>query len=58
VPGDLNGSDEPDLADVVLIMKILAGDESVEIVNNFDISGDEKLGLEEALFLLREISKP
>lgn len=56
--GDLNGSGEADLADVVLILKILAGDESVEIVNSFDISGDERIGLEEALFILRKLSNP
>jgi hypothetical protein len=58
--GDINGDLKADLADAVLGLQILAGIESENIRQDYieshtDVSGDNKVGMEEVLHILNKI---
>jgi Leucine-rich repeat (LRR) protein len=57
--GDADNSGTVDLADAILILQILADIDTgaAEITWSADASGDDRLGLEEAIFVLRLISQ-
>ncbi|WP_205749178.1 hypothetical protein [Desulfopila sp. IMCC35008] len=58
VTGDINGSGAVDLGDVVLSLRILAGDQDQVTLNaGTDVGGDGKITIEEALFCLRSLAK-
>lgn len=59
---DINSDGRVDLADVIIVLQVLAGlspagirDDYVE--SGIDISGDNKIGLEEAIYLLQALAK-
>lgn len=54
---DVNGDDTVDLADVITVLKILSGHQSVSADLSADISGDGRIGIEEGVFLLRTLSE-
>lgn len=60
VTGDINKDNQVDLADVILALKVVSGQDpevrSDYISAGIDVGGDNKVGLEEALYSLRDIS--
>ncbi|MFC1857237.1 putative Ig domain-containing protein, partial [Thermodesulfobacteriota bacterium] len=62
IPGDLNADEIVDLTDAVIVLQILSGMNpsgatSLNITPDVDISGDGKLGIAEAIYILRVISQ-
>lgn len=56
-PTDISGNGVTDLADLIIVLKIITGQTPSATFNKQDINGDGKLGLEEGLQVLREISQ-
>lgn len=54
VPGDVNGDGAVDLLDAIGALKVLAGSPTTA-TNDADVNGDNKIGLEEALYILRNL---
>ena len=57
IPGDFSRNGLIDLGDIVRILKTVCGDTTVSAYKEADISGDAKIGLEDAIYLLREIAR-
>ncbi|QTA93843.1 Peptidase M14 domain-containing protein [Desulfonema magnum] len=59
VPGDINHSNSADLTDAIVTMKLLTGTDIVFPVHkDADLNNDGKIGLQEAVYVLRKISDP
>lgn len=56
-PGDVNGDNTVTLADVVLSLQVGTGKVLPKIVQGADVSGDYKIGIEEAIYGLGIISE-
>ncbi|OQX06173.1 MAG: hypothetical protein BWK80_51170 [Desulfobacteraceae bacterium IS3] len=56
IPGDVNGDGKVDLADAMLVLRILAGIPVGNINPNADVNGDGKIGLEELGFILQKVA--
>lgn len=56
ISGDADGDLSVGLADAVLVMQMLTGTDTTDINPDADINGDGKIGTEEVIFILREIS--
>jgi hypothetical protein len=58
-PGDINGDGVTDLNDVIIGLQILAGAGYSHSLpsNTGDVNGDDKIGLEEVLYSLSEVSR-
>jgi hypothetical protein len=56
-PGDVNWDGVIDLADAILALKGLLYIESDNIHINADVNGDDKIGLEEVIFILQGIAE-
>ncbi len=55
--GDIDGDNDTDLQDLIVVLKIIAGI-NVEIVNpDADVNGDGTIGLEEAVYILQKIAE-
>lgn len=54
--GDVNSDGVVDLEDVILVLRLLAGYPENEISVGEDINADQRLGLPEAIYLLRKVS--
>jgi len=56
--GDVNGSGgDPDLADAIPVLRILAGISVTETINlNADVNGDGKIGIEEVIYILQIVA--
>ncbi len=57
--GDVNGNSEIDLADALILLKLLTNVETVSLpanIDHLDIDGDKKLGLPEIIYVLRELA--
>jgi len=56
--GDMNGSGgDPDLADAIPVLRILAGISVTETINlNADVNGDGKIGIEEVIYILQIVA--
>jgi hypothetical protein len=54
INGDMNGDGTVDLADAVLVLKIVSALDTPdsEIVTESDVSGDERTGQEETIYIL------
>ncbi len=55
--GDVNQSGEVDLADLILILKVMSGvltDQTIHV--SADVNGDNKIGLREAVYILQSVS--
>ena len=58
IPGDANADDRVDLADAILILRILAGIDAGDAIDAAaDVSGDARLGLEDLIYILRVVSR-
>lgn len=57
VPGDVNGDMKLDLKDVISVLRLLTGNPPTSIHPNADTNGNDVIGLEEAIFILGEMSK-
>ncbi len=56
--GDINGDDQVDLSDVILILQILADVPDTSAVNiDADADGDNQIGFQEAAFALQTVSE-
>jgi len=54
LPGDADGNGVVDLADVVLVLRIVGGiTPAAPVVVESDVNGDGRIGLEEAVYALR-----
>jgi len=58
VAGDLDKSGTVDLSDVILTGHILTGSIPEGVHKIMDISGDSRIGIEESIYILQEISGP
>ncbi len=54
--GNLNADSKADLADLILALEIAAGFAESGINLNADINGDKKIGIAEAILILRQLS--
>ncbi len=58
--GNVNGDCEVDLADVLLVLKVLAEEDAGLIqdhaASGADVNGDHKIGMEEAIHILRHVA--
>jgi hypothetical protein len=55
--GDLNNDNEVDLIDAILSLKISSGSGESPTGYWYDVNGDLKLGIPEAIDILREVSQ-
>lgn len=57
-PGDIDGKDGVNLKDAILALKILTGDSDnpEDIYTDGDVNNDGKIGPEEVIYILRELS--
>ena len=59
IRGDINQDGNTNLYDVILCLQILSGiSPAVPVYTDADINNDNKLGIEEAIYLLQKISQP
>ncbi len=54
--GDVNGSLKADLADAVLALQVVAGMNPDDVYAEADVNGDQKIGLEEVVYILKALS--
>ncbi|MCP4110148.1 MAG: hypothetical protein GY749_32270 [Desulfobacteraceae bacterium] len=58
ITGDINGDDQVDLSDIILILQILADVPDALAVNiDADADGDSQIGFQEAVFALQTVSE-
>lgn len=55
--GDIDGDDDVDLADAVSGLKILAGIPPASVNLGADVNRDQRIGLEEVIFILQDIAQ-
>jgi len=56
-PGDVNGSGgEPDLADAILALQVLAGLSPPNVNVGADVNNDDKIGIEEVIYILQKVA--
>lgn len=53
-PGDVNADGDMNLADAVIALKVIAGMETTEVYAQADTSGDEKIGVEDVVYILQK----
>ena len=53
-PGDLDCGGTPDLGDAILGLRLLSGQEEIPFCFS-DINGDDRIGIEEVIYILREL---
>jgi len=56
-PGDVNGDGSVDLADAILVLRMMALMHHGHIHSNADVSGDGRIGQAESIYILQELSK-
>lgn len=57
VPGDVNGDGSVDLADVIVVLRMVTYMHFGHIHSNADVTGDGRIGFPEAVYILQAISK-
>jgi hypothetical protein len=55
-PGDADGSGDIDLADAILVLRISCNEPVSGVSTGADISNDSKIGIEEAVYILRKLA--
>ena len=55
-PGDFNDDGEVDLADAILALKVTAKIPSTTVSDEAEVSGDQKIGIEEVIYVLQKVS--
>jgi hypothetical protein len=58
IPGDADNSGALDLGDAVNILQMLTGANPKNICSGADVNADRKIGIEEAIFILRRLIMP
>ena len=53
--GDMNGNGKIDLSDLILILKVISGEETDKLVFS-DTDGDGKIDLKDAIYVLQRLS--
>ncbi len=56
IPGDIDDNGSIELKDAILTLKLLAGINENNINADADITGDGKIGMEEAIYILQKVS--
>jgi len=56
-PGDIDGNDIVDLKDLIMTLQVCAGKDISNIYMNGDMFGDKRIGLSDALYMMRVISR-
>ncbi|MGE0086445.1 MAG: 6-bladed beta-propeller [Desulfococcaceae bacterium] len=62
IMGDISGTDNLTLADVVIALKVLAGADTSGLIradyaaSKVDVNGDDTVGMEEAVYILRKVA--
>ncbi|MEE4358943.1 MAG: hypothetical protein V2I97_20910 [Desulfococcaceae bacterium] len=56
LPGNIDGKDGLTLADAVMALRMLAGFQTDDICIDAEINGDQKIGMEDVLFILKKLS--
>ncbi len=56
IPGDVDGENEVTLADAILALQVIAGIKPEKVCIRADVNNDEKLGPEEAVYILQKLS--
>jgi len=54
--GDINADGMTDIKDAIIVLKVLAGYESLSISLSADINGDKRIGSEEAVYILQHVA--
>jgi secreted trypsin-like serine protease len=54
--GDADGNGILDLKDPLMILKVLAGETVIGLYSGSDMNGDEKIGIEELIFVLKTLA--
>lgn len=58
VPGDTDNNGTIELADVILALKVISGDnQTVPIYRGKDLNGNETIGMEEVIYSLQKVAK-
>lgn len=57
VPGDVNGDGSVDLADVILVLRMMTHMHDGHIHVNADVNGDGRIGQAESIYILQELSR-
>ena len=56
--GDVNGDgNEAELADLILALKVAAGIDSPEVHQSADVDGDDRIGMTEAIYILKRLAQ-
>ncbi|MFP4347004.1 MAG: C10 family peptidase [Desulfococcaceae bacterium] len=55
--GDVEGDSDVDLGDVIITLKVLTGITAPSVNLNADVDGDQKTGLQEAVYILRKVAE-
>ncbi len=56
IPGDLDNDGDVDLVDAILALKAMADMNSADIHAEAEINGDDKIGIEEAIYILQKVA--
>ncbi len=60
--GDINKDNNVDLTDLILVLKVLSGQNTTGLIRNdyaasgADLNGDNKVGMQEAIYILQKLS--
>ncbi|MGD9972817.1 MAG: dockerin type I domain-containing protein [Desulfatirhabdiaceae bacterium] len=54
--GDVNSDGLVDLEDIVMILTVLSGDNTLSVNIEADVNGDEKIGMAEVIYILQKIA--
>ncbi|GBC61093.1 hypothetical protein DENIS_2053 [Desulfonema ishimotonii] len=59
LPGDVNGDEEVDLDDAIIVLKLLSGVDTggTEINPDADVNGDGQIGIPEVIYILQVVSQ-
>ena len=56
--GDIDGDSDVDLPDAVLAVQVMAGQaNSTAIYKEADVNGDDKIGMEEVIYIMQEVAQ-
>lgn len=55
--GDVNGDQEVTLLDSILALQVAVGMQPPDVYRSADVNSDQNIGLEEAVFVLQEVSE-
>ncbi len=56
IPGDIDGNDVLDLTDVIVGLQTTSGIDQTQCTADADVNGDGRVGLEEVIFIMQNVS--